>query len=103
MNLGVPFANLPGVAMTESLELPFVLFLSVAILRISLFRFDSSSFSSISCFIAALSSRSACRLFNVVSNDSLIEKNIGPSSASHSPSTAVTHDIYSLLVLISSW
>jgi hypothetical protein len=29
----------------------------------------------------------------------LIEKNIGPSSASHSGSTAVTHCMYSLLVI----
>ena len=33
----------------------------------------------------------------------LMEKNMGPSSASHSGSTAVTHCMYSLLVNTSSW
>ena len=35
--------------------------------------------------------------------DSLTEKNIGPSSASHSPSTAVVHCMYSFDVMMSSW
>jgi hypothetical protein len=30
-------------------------------------------------------------------------KNMGPSSASHSGSTAVTHCMYSLAVMTSSW
>ena len=33
----------------------------------------------------------------------LMEKNMGPISASHSGSTAVTHCMYSLVVYTSSW
>ena len=63
---------------------------------------SSSFFSSISFCILACSTFFSCRRRNVVSKDSLIEKNIGPNSANHSPSTAVTHDMYSLVVLINS-
>jgi|GWRWMinimDraft_6_1066014.scaffolds.fasta_scaffold05054_2 hypothetical protein len=104
INFGVAFAKRPGVA--TALERPVnSLFCSSSRFLLSCFAASSSRrfLSSISFSNAAAFNRSICLRFRALSKDSLIEKHIGHNSASHSPSTAVTHDMYSFVVLINSW